>query len=178
MTALARNLDEGIPRQWELFDADQLDFFEDQNIDTPEKVQNILENHEQKPSKPVDSLRQATREKVNSVRSGAQEIPLTINGLRIIYLHRAKNISENEATFTIRVQWKELRFSVNFERKKYRDFNDNNEYSCATNIELKQPANFDGRHFVRNAKSGRGEYFDFNLAKAIAKNILNNPQFS
>ncbi len=63
-----------------------------------------MENHEQKPSKPVDSLRQATREKVNSVRSGAQEIPLTINGLRIIYLHRAKNISENEATFTIRVQ--------------------------------------------------------------------------
>ena len=178
MATLERNFHEGIPRQWELFGTEQLDFFEYQNIKTSKKVQNILENNEQTTPNSIDSVQQDTRQKVNSIRSGAQEIPLTINGLRIIYLHRAKNISENEATFTIRVQWKELRFSVNFERKKYRDFNDNNEYSRATNIELKQPTNFDGRHFVRNAKSGRGEYFDFNLAKAIAKNILNNPQFS
>ena len=178
MTALARNFNEGIPRQWELFDETQLDFFENKNIDTREKVQNILENHEQKSSKPVDSLRQSTREKVNSIRSDAQEIPMTINGIRIIYLHRAENISENEATFTFRYNKKELCFSVNFERKKYRDFNDNNEYSRATNIKLKQPANFDGQHFVQRAKSERGEYFDFNLAIAIAKTILNDPRFA
>ena len=63
-----------------------------------------MENNEQTTPKPIDSVQQATRQKVNSIRSGAQEIPPTINGLRIIYLHRAKNISENEATFTIRVQ--------------------------------------------------------------------------
>ena len=78
MTALARNLDEGIPRQWELFDADQLDFFEDQNIDTPEKVQNILENNEQTTLKSIDSVQQDTRQKVNSIRSGVQEFPLLI----------------------------------------------------------------------------------------------------
>lgn len=70
-----------------------------------------------------------------------------------------------------------MRFSVIFERKEYKNFNDENSYSRIENVELKQPANFDGQHFVRNAKSGHGEYFDFMLAKKIAQEILNDPRF-
>ncbi len=136
-----------------------------------------MENHEQKPSKPVDSLRQATREKVNSVRSGAQEIPITINGLRIIYLHRAENIGEKEATINFRHDNKELYFSVTFKRKNYRDRQDGSPYTLAENIKLKRPANCKGRYLVRNAKSGRGEYFKFELAEEIAKEILNYRRF-
>ena len=136
-----------------------------------------MENNEQTTPKPIDSVQQATRQKVNSIRSGAQEFPMTINGIHITYLHRAKNIGENEATLTFRYNNKEWRFSVTFERKEYRDRQDGSPYTHATNIELKQPENFDGKHFVRNAKSGRGKYFDFMLAKKIAQEILNDPRF-
>lgn len=142
-----------------------------------------MKNNEQTTSQPIDSVQQATRQKVNSIGSGAQEFPMeefqmTIDRHHITYLHRAENIGEKEATINFRHDNKELYFSVTFKRKNYRDHQDGSPYTLAENIKLKQPANFDGRHFVQNTKSGRGEYFDFNLAKAIAKNILNNPQFS
>ena len=63
-----------------------------------------MENNEQTTPESIDSVQQATRQKVNSIRSGTQEFQMTINGIHITYLHRAKNIGENEATFTIRVQ--------------------------------------------------------------------------
>ncbi|RAL56212.1 hypothetical protein BLM37_01645 [Candidatus Gracilibacteria bacterium GN02-873] len=173
---------EGIPQQGELSDTEKLDFFENQNIKTSETVQNILENNEQTTPESIDSVQQATRQKVNSICSGAQEFsmeefPMTIDERHITYLHRAKNIGENEATLTFRYNNKEWRFSVTFERKEYRDRQDGSPYTHATNIELKRPANFNGRHLVRNAKSGRGEYFDFMLARKIAQKILNDPRF-
>ena len=143
-----------------------------------------MENNEQTTLKSIDSVQQDTRQKVNSIRSGVQEFPMeefpmTIDERHITYLHRAENIGEKEATINFRHNNKELCFSVTFKRKNYRDRQDESLlYTHTTNIELKRPANCKGRYLVRNAKSGRGEYFDFNLAKAIAKNILNNPQFS
>lgn len=142
-----------------------------------------MENNEQTTFQPIDSVQQDTRQKVNSIGSGAQEFPMeefpmTIDECHITYLHRAENIGEKEATINFRHDNKELYFSVTFKRKEYRDRQDGSLYALAENIKLKRPANCKGRYLVRNAKSGRGEYFDFNLAKAIAKNILNNPQFS
>lgn len=136
-----------------------------------------MKNNEQATSQPIDSVQQDTRQKVNSIRSGAQEFPMTINGIHITYLHRAKNIGESEATLTFRYNNKAWRFSVTFERKMYSNFHEESVYTHATNIKLKRPANFDGKHFVRNAKSGRGEYFDFMLAEKIAREILNDPRF-
>ena len=140
-----------------------------------------MENNEQTTPKPIDSVQQATRQKVNSIRSGVQEFPMTIRGIHITYLHRAKKIGENEATLTFRYNNKELRFSVTFERKTCHNFHEGSHegslYTHATNIELKRPENFDGRHLVRNAKSGRGEYFDFKIAEKIAQAILNDPRF-
>ena len=182
MANLERNFYEGTPRQWELFDTEQLDFFENQNIETSEKVQNILENNEQTTPESIDSVQQATRQKVNSIRSGAQEFPMeefpmTIDERHITYLHRAENIGEKEATINFRHDNKELYFSVTFKRKEYRDHQDGSLYALAENIKLKRPANYKGRYLVRNAKSGRGEYFDFELAEQIAKEILNYRRF-
>ena len=156
--------------------------FEDQNITISEQVQNILENNEQTTPESIDSVQQATRQKVNSIRSGAQEFPMeefqmTIEGRHITYLHRAENIGEKEATINFRHDNKEWRFSVTFKRKNYRDHQDGSPYTLAENIKLKRPANCKGRYLVRNAKSGRGEYFDFTLAKTIAKEILNDRRF-
>ena len=93
--------------------------FEDQNITISEQVQNILENNEQTTPESIDSVQQATRQKVNSIRSGAQEFPMeefqmTIEGRHITYLHRAENIGEKEATINFRHDNKEWRFSVTF----------------------------------------------------------------
>lgn len=190
-----------IPEQGELFKRpSESHFFKKHRINTSEKVQNILwdicpncesENYDgtcldcglgqgdifwnqitrEAQEKTINRLLQAESRR-------AQKFTLSVDGARVDYFHLAENIGENEATFTIRFQWKDWCFSVIFERKKYRDFNDNNEYSRATNIKLKQPANFDGQHFVQIAKSERGEYFDFNLATAIAKTILNDSRFA
>lgn len=143
---------------------------------------NILENNEQTTSEPIDSVQQATRQKVNSIGSGAQEFPMeefqmTIEGRHITYLHRAENIGEKEATINFRHDNKELYFSVTFKRKNYRDHQDGSPYTLAENIKLKRPANCKGRYLVRNAKSGRGEYFDFELAEQIAQEILNYRRF-
>jgi hypothetical protein len=158
--------------------------FEDQNITISEQVQNILENNEQTTPESIDSVQQATRQKVNSIRSGAQEFPMeefqmTIEGRHITYLHRAENIGEKEATINFRHDNKEWRFSVTFKRRMCRDFQDGSPYTLAENIEFKEPENFDGTHFVQNVKGGRGRrgYFDFKLAKTIAKEILNDPRF-
>lgn len=88
-----------------------------------------MENNEQTTPESIDSVQQATRQKVNSICSGAQEFsmeefPMTIDERHITYLHRAKNIGENEATLTFRYNNKEWRFSVTFERKEYRDRQD------------------------------------------------------
>lgn len=145
-----------------------------------------MENNEQTTLKSIDSVQQDTRQKVNSIRSGVQEFPMeefpmTIDERHITYLHRAENIGEKEATLTFRYNNKELRFSVTFERKTCHNFHEGSHegslYTHATNIELKRPENFDGRHLVRNAKSGRGEYFDFKIAEKIAQAILNDPRF-
>ncbi len=190
-----------IPEQGELFKRpSESHFFKKHRINTSEKVQNILwdicpncesENYDgtcldcglgqgdifwnqitrETQEKTINHLLQAESRR-------AQKFTLSVDGARVDYFHLAKNIGENEATFTIRFQWKDLRFSVIFERKEYKNFNDENSYSRIENVELKQPANFDGQHFVRNAKSGRGEYFDFHLAKNIAKTILNDPRFA
>jgi hypothetical protein len=143
-----------------------------------------LENNEQTTPESIDSVQQATRQKVNSIRSGAQEFPMekflmTIGGRHITYLHRAENIDENEATINFRHDNKEWRFSVTFKRKEYRDRQDGSPYTLAENIEFKEPENFDGTHFVQNVKGGRGrgKYFDFEFAKKIAKEILNDPRF-
>lgn len=142
-----------------------------------------MENNEQATPKSIDSVQQATRQKVNSIRSDAQEFPMeafpmTIEGIHITYLHRAENIGEKEATINFRHDNKELYFSVTFKRKNYRDRQDESLlYTHTTNIELKRPANCKGRYLVRNAKSGRGEYFDFKLAEKIAQDILNDPRF-
>ncbi|MGP1583067.1 MAG: hypothetical protein ACTTH6_02485 [Candidatus Altimarinota bacterium] len=189
-----------IPEQGELFKRpSESHFFKKHRINTSEKVQNILgdicpncesENYDgacldcglgqgdifwnqitrEAQEKTINRLLQAESRR-------AQKFTLSVDGARVDYFHLAENIGENEATFTIRFQGKDWCFSVIFERKKYRDFNDNNEYSRATNIKLKQPANFDGQHFVQYAKSGRGEYFDFKLAETIAQDILNDPRF-
>ena len=182
MTTLKHNFHEGIPQQWELFGTEQLDFFEDQNIKTSEKVQKILKNNEQTTSEPIDSVQQATRQTVNSICSGAQESPMEefqmmIEGRHITYLHSAKNIGEKEATINFRHNNKELCFSVTFKRKKYRNHQDGSLYALAENIKLKRPVNCKGQYLVRNAKSGRGEYFDFKLAETIAQDILNDPRF-
>ena len=141
MTTLERNFQEGIPQQWELFDTEKRDFFEDQNIETSEKVQNILENNEQTTPKPIDSVQQATRQKVNSILSGVQEFsmeefsmeefPMTIDRHHITYLHSAKNIGEKEATINFRHDNKELYFSVTFKRKEYRDHQYGSLYALA-----------------------------------------------
>lgn len=138
-----------------------------------------MENNEQTTPKPIDSVQQATRQKVNSIRSGVQEFQMTIEGRHITYLHRAENIGEKEATINFRHDNKEWRFSVTFKRKEYRDLQDGSPYTLAENIEFKEPENFDGTHFVQNVKGGRGRrgYFDFKLAKTIAKEILNDPRF-
>jgi hypothetical protein len=141
-----------------------------------------LKNNEQTTSEPIDSVQQDTRQKVNSIRSGVQEFPMeefpmTIDGHDITYLHRAENIGEKEATINFRHDNKELYFSVTFKRKNYRDHQDGSPYTLAENIKLKRPANCKGQYLVRNAKSGRGEYFDFKLAKTIAKEILNDRRF-
>lgn len=141
-----------------------------------------LENNKHATSKSIDSVQQATRQKVNSIRSGAQEFPMeefpmTIDGHDITYLHHAKNIGEKEATINFRHDNKELYFSVTFKRKNYRDHQDGSPYTLAENIKLKRPANCKGRYLVRNAKSGRGEYFDFELAEQIAQEILNYRRF-
>ena len=136
-----------------------------------------MENNEQATPKSIDSVQQATRQKVNSIRSGAQEFPMTIDGIHITYLHRAKNIGKKEATLTFRYDNKEWRFSVTFERKTYSNVYEGSSYTHATNIKLKRPANCKGRYLVRNAKSGRGEYFKFELAEEIAKEILNYRRF-
>ena len=141
-----------------------------------------MKNNKQTTSQPIDSVQQATRQKVNSIGSGAQEFPMeefqmTIEGRHITYLHRAENIGEKEATINFRHDNKELYFSVTFKRKEYRDHQDGSLYALAENIKLKRPANCKGRYLVRNAKSGRGEYFDFKLAKTIAKEILNDRRF-
>ena len=156
--------------------------FEDQNITISEQVQNILENNEQTTPESIDSVQQATRQKVNSICSGAQEFsmeefPMTIDERHITYLHRAENIGEKEATINFRHNNKELCFSVTFKRKKYRNHQDGSPYTLAENIKLKRPANCKGRYLVRNAKSGRGEYFDFELAEKIAQEILNYRRF-
>lgn len=173
---------EGIPQKWELFGTEQPDFFEDQNIDTSKQVQDILENNEQTTFQPIDSVQQDTRQKVNSICSGVQEFPMeafpmTIEGIHITYLHRAENIGEKEATINFRHDNKELYFLVTFERKNYRDRQDGSPYTLAENIKLKRPANCKGRYLVRNAKSGRGEYFKFELAEQIANEILNYRRF-
>ena len=136
MATLERNFYEGTPRQWELFDTEQLDSSKDQNIKTSETVQNILKNNEQTTSKPIDSVQQDTRQKVNSIRSGVQEFPMeefpmTIDGHDITYLHRAENIGEKEATINFRHNNKELCFSVTFKRKKYRNHQDGSPYTLA-----------------------------------------------
>lgn len=146
-----------------------------------------MENNEQTTPKPIDSVQQATRQKVNSILSGVQEFsmeefsmeefPMTIDRHHITYLHSAKNIGEKEATINFRHDNKELYFSVTFKRKEYRDHQDGSLYALAENIKLKRPANCKGRYLVRNAKSGCGEYFDFELAEQIAKEILNYRRF-
>lgn len=102
-----------------------------------------------------------------------------MDGARVDYFHLAKNIGEKEATINFRHDNKEWRFSVTFKRKEYRDRQDGSPYTLAENIEFKEPENFDGTHFVQNVKGGRGRrgYFDFKLAKTIAKEILNDPRF-
>ena len=122
-----------------------------------------MENNEQTTFQPIDSVQQDTRQKVNSICSGVQEFPMTIDGHDITYLHHAKNIGEKEATINFRHNNKELCFSVTFKRKKYRNHQDGSPYTLAENIKLKRPANCKGRYLVRNAKSGCGEYFDFEL---------------
>ena len=134
---------EGIPQKWELFGTEQPDFFEDQNIDTSKQVQDILENNEQTTFQPIDSVQQDTRQKVNSICSGVQEFPMeafpmTIEGIHITYLHRAENIGEKEATINFRHDNKELYFLVTFERKNYRDRQDGSPYTLAENIKLKR----------------------------------------
>lgn len=141
-----------------------------------------MENNEQTTFQPIDSVQQDTRQKVNSICSGAQEspmeeFPMTIDERHITYLHRAENIGEKEATINFRHDNKELYFSVTFKRKNYRDHQDGSPYTLAENIKLKRPANCKGRYLVRNAKSGRGEYFDFELAEQIAQEILNYRRF-
>jgi hypothetical protein len=141
-----------------------------------------LENNEQTTFQPIDSVQQDTRQKVNSICSGVQEFPMeafpmTIEGIHITYLHRAENIGEKEATINFRHDNKELYFLVTFERKNYRDRQDGSPYTLAENIKLKRPANCKGRYLVRNAKSGRGEYFKFELAEQIANEILNYRRF-
>ena len=197
-----------IPEQGELFKRpSESHFFKKHHINTSENVQNILwdicpncesENYDgtcldcglgqgdifwnqitrEAQEKTINRLLKAESRRVQAESRRAQKFTLSVHGARVDYFHLAENIGENEATFTIRFQWKDWCFSVIFERKKYRDFNDNNEYSRATNIKLKQPANFDDKHFVQIANSKRGEYFDFNLAIAIAKTILNDPRFA
>ena len=197
-----------IPEQGELFKRpSESHFFKKHRINTSEKVQNILwdicpncesENYDgtcldcglgqgdifwnqitrEAQEKTINRLLQAESRRVQAESRRAQKFTLSVNGARVDYFHLAENIGENEATFTIRFQWKNWCFSVIFERKKYRDFNDNNEYSRATNIKLKQPANFDDKHLVQIAKSERGEYFDFKVAIAIAKTILNDSRFA
>lgn len=141
-----------------------------------------MENNEQATPKSIDSVQQATRQKVNSIRSGAQEFPMeefpmTIDRIHITYLHRAENIGEKEATINFCHNNKELYFSVTFKRKEYRNHQDGSLYALAENIKLKRPANCKGRYLVRNAKSGRGEYFKFELAEKIANEILNYRRF-
>lgn len=136
-----------------------------------------MKNNEQTTFQPIDSVQQDTRQKVNSICSGVQEFPMTIDGHDITYLHRAENIGEKEATINFRHDNKELYFSVTFKRKNYRDRQDGSPYTLAENIKLKRPANCKGRYLVRNAKSGRGEYFKFELAEEIAKEILNYRRF-
>ena len=141
-----------------------------------------MENNEQATPKSIDSVQQDTRQKVNSIRSGVQEFPMeefpmTIDRHHITYLHRAKNIGEKEATINFRHDNKELYFLVTFKRKEYRDHQDGSSYALAENIKLKRPANCKGRYLVRNAKSGCGEYFDFELAEKIAQEILNYRRF-
>lgn len=143
---------------------------------------NILENKEQTTFQPINSVQQDTRQKVNSILSGVQEFsmeefPMTIDRHHITYLHSAKNIGEKEATINFRHDNKELYFSVTFKRKEYRDHQDGSLYALAENIKLKRPANCKGRYLVRNAKSGRGEYFKFELAEKIAQEILNYRRF-
>lgn len=197
-----------IPEQGELFKRpSESHFFKKHRINTSEKVQNILwdicpncesENYDgtcldcglgqgdifwnqitrEAQEKTINRLLQAESRRVQAESRRAQKFTLSVDGARVDYFHLAENIGENEATFTIRFQWKDWCFSVIFERKKYRDFNDNNKYSHATNIKLKQPANFDGQHYVQKAKSERGEYFDFKVAIAIAKTILNDSRFA
>lgn len=136
-----------------------------------------MKNNEQTTSEPIDSVQQATRQTVNSICSGVQEFLMTIDGIHITYLHRADNIGEKEATINFRHDNKELWFSVTFKRKKYRNHQDGSLYALAENIKLKRPVNCKGQYLVRNAKSGRGEYFDFKLAETIAQDILNDPRF-
>ena len=140
-----------------------------------------MKNNKQTTFQPIDSVQQATRQTVNSICSGVQEFLMTIDGIHITYLHRAENIGEKEATINFRHNNKELCFSVTFKRKTCHNFHEGSHegslYTRAINIKLKQPENFDGRHFVQNAKSGRGEYFKFMRARKIAKEILNDPRF-
>lgn len=94
------------------------------------------------------------------------------NWQEVNYFHYSKNIKENEAIFKVKIDWNVYIITVWFEKCHKKHFQDSSiDYDYFKNISLKEPKNFDWKHKIVNSK-WVWIYFDYNLARKIAEEIL------
>lgn len=94
------------------------------------------------------------------------------------YFHYNSNIKENEAKIIFRYKWKKYFFEVKFLFKELSNFQDETSYKSLSFLKLKEPKNFDGKHYVFDFLSKKPVFFDFLKVEKLAEKILREKKFN
>lgn len=94
------------------------------------------------------------------------------------YFHYNSNIKENEAKIIFKYKWKKYFFEVKFLFEELSNFQDETSYKSLSFLKLKQPENFDGKHYIFDFSTKKSTFFDFIKAEKLAEKILREKKFN